>query len=117
MSITTTPYGFIPTQVSGLVLWLDASDTTSVIQSGGTITQWIDKSTSALTATANNNPTLVANVQNGFPGISLNGSTQYFNLGNNLNMGTNQIYIFIVSKKNRITANYNFYDHNEAEML
>jgi len=100
MSITTTPYGFNPSLTSGLVLWLDASDTASVIQSGATITQWIDKSTSALTATAVNNPTLVANIQNGFPGISFDGSTQYFNLGNNLNMGTNQLYIFVVSKFN-----------------
>ena len=100
MSITTTPYGFIPTQVAGLALWLDASDTTTITQSSGTITQWRDKSTSGLTATAANNPTLVAKIQNGFPGISLDGSTQYFNLGNNLNMGTNQIYIFVVSKFN-----------------
>lgn len=100
MPITTTPYGFIPTQVSGLVLWLDASDATTITQSSGNISQWRDKSTSALTATATNNPTLVANIQNGFPGISFDGSTQYFNLGNNLNMGTNQIYIFVVSKFN-----------------
>ena len=100
MPITTTPYGFNPSLTAGLVLWLDASDTTTVIQSGATITQWIDKSTSALTATAVNNPTLVANLQNGFPGISFDGSTQYFNLGNNLNMGTNQLYIFVVSKFN-----------------
>ena len=100
MSITTTPYGFIPTQVAGLALWLDASDTTTITQSSGNITQWRDKSTSGLTATAANNPTLVAKIQNGFPGISLDGSTQYFNLGNNLNMGTNQIYIFVVSKFN-----------------
>jgi hypothetical protein len=100
MPITTTPYGFIPTQVSGLVLWLDASDATTITQSSGNISQWRDKSTSALTATATNNPTLIANIQNGFPGISFDGSTQYFNLGNNLNMGTNQIYIFVVSKFN-----------------
>jgi hypothetical protein len=100
MSITATPYGFNPALTAGLVLWLDASDPTTITQSSGNITQWRDKSTSALTATAVNNPTLVANVQNGFPGISFDGSTQYFNLGNNLNMGTNQIYIFIVSKFN-----------------
>ena len=100
MPITTTAYGFIPTQVSGLVLWLDASDATTITQTSGNITQWKDKSTSALTATATNNPTLVANIQNGFPGISFDGSTQYFNLGNNLNMGTNQLYIFVVSKFN-----------------
>jgi hypothetical protein len=100
MSITTTPYGFNPSLTSGLVLWLDASDATTITQSGGNISQWRDKSTSALTATATNNPTLVANIQNGFPGISLDGSTQYFNLGNNLSMGTNQLYIFVVSKFN-----------------
>ena len=100
MPITTTPYGFIPTQVSGCSLWLDASDATTITQTSGNITQGRDKSTSALTATATNNPTLVANIQNGFPGISFDGSTQYFNLGNNLNMGTNQIYIFVVSKFN-----------------
>jgi hypothetical protein len=100
MSIKTTPYGFNPSLTAGLVLWLDASDATTITQTSGNITQWIDKSTSALTATAANNPTLVANVQNGFPGISFDGSSQYFNLGNNLNMGTNQIYIFVVSKFN-----------------
>ena len=100
MSITTTPYGFIPTQVSGLVLWLDASDPTTITQSSGNITQWRDKSTSALTATGVSNPQYVTNVQNGFPGISFDGSTQYFNLGNNLSMGTNQLYIFVVSKFN-----------------
>ena len=100
MSIKTTPYGFNPSLTAGLVLWLDASDATTITQTSGNITQWIDKSTSALTATAVNNPTLVANVQNGFPGISFDGSSQYFNLGNNLNMGTNQIYIFVVSKFN-----------------
>ena len=100
MSITTTPYGFNPALTAGLVLWLDASDPTTITQTSGNISQWRDKSTSALTATASNNPTLVPNIQNGFPSISLDGSTQYFNLGNNLNMGTNQLYIFIVSKFN-----------------
>jgi len=92
------PVSFSPTSISGCGLWLDASDTTTITQTSGNISQWRDKSTNALTATGNNNPTLVTNVQNGLPGISFDGSTQYFNLGNNLNMGTNQLYIFAVSK-------------------
>ena len=100
MPITTTLYGFNPSLTAGLVLWLDASDATTITQSSGNISQWRDKSTSALTATGVSNPQYVTNVQNGFPGISFDGSTQYFNLGNNLNMGTNQLYIFIVSKFN-----------------
>jgi hypothetical protein len=91
---------FQPIDVPGCQLWLDAADASTVVQSSGSISQWNDKSANALTATAVNNPTLVANVQNGLPGISLNGSNQYFNLGNNLNMGANQLYIFVVSKFN-----------------
>jgi len=93
-------WGFDPRSVPGCSLWLDAADASTVVQSSGSISQWNDKSANALTATAVNNPTLVANVQNGLPGISFNGSNQYFNLGNNLNMGTNQLYIFVVSKFN-----------------
>lgn len=35
---------FNPTQISGCSLWLDAADSSTVIQSGGTVTQWNDKS-------------------------------------------------------------------------
>jgi hypothetical protein len=91
---------FSPRQIPGLGLWMDAADSSTITQTSGNISQWADKSTSALTATAVNSPTVVANVQNGLPGISFNGSSQYFNLGNNLNMGTNQLYIFVVSKFN-----------------
>jgi hypothetical protein len=94
------PSSTIPLSIPGCQLWLDAADATTIVQSSGNISQWNDKSTNALTATAVNNPTFVANLQNGLPGISLNGSNQYFNLGNNLNMGANQLYIFVVSKFN-----------------
>jgi len=99
MALRRQPY-FLPTQITGCSLWLDAADSSTITQTSGNISQWADKSISALTATAVNSPTVVANVQNGFPGISFNGSTQYFNLGNNLNMGANQLYIFVVSKFN-----------------
>ena len=44
MSIKTIPYGFIPTQVLGCSLWLDAADSSTVTLSGSTATQWNDKS-------------------------------------------------------------------------
>lgn len=38
---------FVPTLVSGLQLWLDASDVTTITHSGNAVSQWNDKSTHA----------------------------------------------------------------------
>lgn len=38
------PSAFVPTDISGLSLWLDASDTATITQSGGAVSQWNDKS-------------------------------------------------------------------------
>ncbi len=43
---------FIPTDLTNLELWLDASDESSIAHSGGDITQWSDKSGNAYHATA-----------------------------------------------------------------
>ena len=47
MSVTVTPY-FKPTSITGCSVWLDASDTTTITSSSGTLSQWRDKSTNAL---------------------------------------------------------------------
>ncbi len=39
-----TPSSFLPTQITGCHLWLDASDTNSMTISGSTVTKWNDKS-------------------------------------------------------------------------
>lgn len=52
---------FSPTQISGCQLWLDAADTTTITSSGGSISQWRDKSSSGLVlsqSTSSNQPTL-----------------------------------------------------------
>lgn len=96
-SLTT----FRPTQISGCTLWLDAADSsTFTFSSGSNISQWRDKSSSALAGTAVNSPTLTQSGINGFPSVSFNGTSQYIDLGNVLNMGTNQIYIFVVCQFN-----------------
>jgi hypothetical protein len=41
---TNTATPFNPHMVSGLALWLDAADTTTITQSGGNVSQWNDKS-------------------------------------------------------------------------
>jgi hypothetical protein len=43
---------FLPTQVSGCALWLDAADSSSMTLSGSNVTQWNDKSGNGRHATA-----------------------------------------------------------------
>ena len=71
MSAKKVPYGFVPTQISGCVLWLDGADSSTVTLSSSAITQWNDKSTSAnhfVQATTANSPT-VGTSANGLPTI------------------------------------------------
>jgi len=42
---------FVPTDISGLTLWLDAADTATISVSGTAVTQWTDKSANAYTFT------------------------------------------------------------------
>lgn len=43
--------GFSPSQIPNLALWLDAADTATITQSGGSVSQWNDKSGNANHAT------------------------------------------------------------------
>ena len=45
---SSVSFAFAPTQISGCSVWLDASDTTTITSSSGTLSQWRDKSTNAL---------------------------------------------------------------------
>ena len=58
---------FSPLSISGALLWLDASDAATITQSGGSISQWADKSGRANNATAAGaaRPTIQAAAQNG----------------------------------------------------
>jgi hypothetical protein len=56
------------TPVSGYKVWLDASDTATITQSGGAVSQWLDKSANAYTftmATAAYKPSTGVDTQNG----------------------------------------------------
>ena len=98
---TNTVNPFTPKLLSGLSLWLDAADGSSMILSGSNVTQWNDKSGNARNGTAVNSPALQTNTLNGLPVITFNSSSsQYFNFGNIMPIGTSQIYVFSVFKFN-----------------
>lgn len=43
-SISVKPYIWVPTQISGCALWLDAADANSVVRTGSNVARWNDKS-------------------------------------------------------------------------
>lgn len=89
-----------PTSFSGLGLWLDASQLTG-LTNGGALTTWVDRSTNAFSGTAISGPTYITNSVNGLPVVRFNGTSQYINFGNVLNIGTNTgIAVFSVVKIN-----------------
>jgi len=78
MPITNVKGGFTPRQFTGLQVWLDAGDTSSMsFSSGSNISQWRDKSGLLNHATATSTPVLTANNINGYQAIVL-ASGQYF---------------------------------------
>ena len=66
-----------PTEIDGNVLWLDASDTSSISQSSGSVDSWTDKSTAGggtVTNSGDNRPTTGTATQNGLNLLSFDGA-------------------------------------------
>lgn len=104
----TTP-AFSPLSVSGCILWLDASDATKVVSSGGKVSQWTDKSTSAnhaVQGTDSIRPLTGVNTKNGLNVITSDDATKYFTLTSGITntTGTPRTY-FIVVRKAAVTNN------------
>jgi len=66
------PASFSPTTVSGLSLWLDSADNSSLVLSGSNVTQWKDKSGNNNNAAANGTPVLSNASLNGYQSIFTN---------------------------------------------
>jgi hypothetical protein len=89
---------FVPNQIPGCALWLDAADTTTLTLSGSNVTAWRDKSGNGHIGTAVASPVLTT--VDGVPAVTFNGSSQYIDFGTAGSLGSNQFHIFTVSKFN-----------------
>lgn len=82
---------FSPRSISGLQLWLDAADTTSIVLSGNSVIRWNDKSgnqNNAISQTTNN-PTFQQNTLNSQATIGFQSSNDVLLVSaNNFNMNT-----------------------------
>ena len=69
------------------ILWLDANNLS--LNDGDPVSTWADTSGNGNNATqisASNQPTFNTNVLNGFPAITFDGSNDYLNLDNHINI-------------------------------
>jgi len=95
-SITPASLPFSPRNISGVALWLDAADTSSMTLSGSSVTQWRDKSGNGYVMTNNGGTTTIATA-------SLNSlTTVYTPSGTNTRItnfvGRTKCTIFLVGK-------------------
>ena len=72
-ALTQNPQGFLPTQISGCQLWLDAADTSTQILSGSSVTQWNDKSGNGFNPTTYSG-TITRTTRNGVPALNFGSS-------------------------------------------
>lgn len=98
------------TTFTGMNLWLDAADTSTITynSSDSTISQWNDKSTNIFgftQSTSGNRPTIVTNSQNGLPTVRFSSSNKQFLGGpTSYSVGTNSWTIFAVFKTDDNTS-------------
>ena len=86
MSTTIAQNAFLPTQVPGIQLWLDAADP-STITGTSPVTAWRDKSGNGNNGTASGSPVVLANSINGsYPSIYFDGASSI--AGATVNSGT-----------------------------
>lgn len=84
LGYTDSGHPFTPSDIAGLMLWLDASDAATITGSS-TASVWADKSGNANDATQStggNQPTISTLAINGLTALSFNGSSSSMNLTN-----------------------------------
>jgi hypothetical protein len=106
---TPAPPPFVPTDISGLKIWLDATtglfDATSggsaVATDGSAVARWEDQSGNgnhATQTTSNNRPVLKTSIQNGKNVIRFDGSNDRLSCGDVADMGSEDVMMFAVAK-------------------
>ena len=82
MSGIIASQAFVPNKISGLKLWLDASDISTVSQSGGSVSEWGDKSggNNATQLTGVSQPTTGTRTISGLNVIDFDGVNDFMNL-------------------------------------
>lgn len=106
---------FSPLTLTGCILWLDAADSSSVVRTGTTITQWNDKSGGGFNATSTGSPQYILQGQNKLNTIVLNGTSQYFTLTATVNSATHT-FVAVHRPNNTTTANTSLFRYQTTNV-
>ncbi len=98
---------FSPSDIPGLILWLDASDASTIQQSGGFVSQWSDKSGAgnhATQATGSRQPQTGVATINGQNALALDGVDDGLSLPASLYdlLGSSPVTVFVVGQSNNV---------------
>ena len=98
--------------IPSLALWFDASDPATITQSGGTVSEWRDKSSNAysvIQGTVGNRPTYATNLLNGLPGVQLSGTRFLYQVGSSMpNFSSSPATtVYMVTKNGSSITNWN----------
>ena len=97
MSVTLTPY-FTPKSITGCSLWFDATDSSTITLSSGSLTQWNDKSGNGRNLTAVfANATVSSAYQNGLNVFNFSGNALYRTAANTA-VYPQDVYIIVALK-------------------
>jgi hypothetical protein len=112
----TPMLGIIASSVSkfpirtNLLLWLDASDASTITSSGGLVSTWADKSgggNNANQATGTKQPTTNSTTQNGKNVLAFDGTSDY--MVSNCGVSSNALTMFVVANKTAAGGGGNTY--------
>jgi hypothetical protein len=107
---------WLPTLLSGCVTWLDPTDSTTVIRTGNTITQWNDKSTSGWNLTTQNgNPVYNSYLINGRAGIDLTNNSGFISIANRT-ISNNCTLAMVLMVKSSIGTWGSFFTHGSRDL-
>lgn len=98
---------FAPTDIAGLQLWLDASDTATITQAANLVSQWNDKSGNArhvTQGTGANQPTTNIRTINARNVIDFDGTNDFFNISTPPSPASGQTFFFVFSNDTVTTA-------------
>lgn len=104
--LALSSFGASLPDISGLTLWLDASDSNTITLNDSAVSQWNDKSGNGYhctQATASYRPTYVTSAQNGLNAVLLNSNNRYTksymqNSTNTIISGSNSRTVFVACK-------------------
>jgi hypothetical protein len=107
---------FTPHQLSGLVLWMDPMDSTTLTLTGSSVSQWRDKSTTG--AVFNNvfgPPTYSTTLINGLPGINLTNQCGFISAATHTLTNSLTLAMILVVKSG-IDAWGSFFTHGNRDL-